>query len=102
MSTATVDETTSSPRRSSNSRSRSDARSRSSEPALGLVVTDVARDTVDGLRSVLPPAILRPTSAVDFMFDLVEQVVSVSRRTAHEVAAVVEAAIEAAETRAAA
>jgi hypothetical protein len=83
MSTATVDETTSSPRRSSNSRSRSDARSRSSEPALGLVVTDVA-------------------SAVDFMFDLVEQVVSVSRRTAHEVAAVVEAAIEAAETRAAA
>src|SRR5579862_7348603 len=102
MSSATVEEATPAPRRTANTRTRPDARSRSSEIALGLVVTDVARDTVDGLRALMPQALFRPTVAVDYVFDLIEQTISVSRRTAHELAAVVEAAIEAAETRAAA
>ncbi|HWC34463.1 MAG TPA: hypothetical protein VG650_06500 [Mycobacteriales bacterium] len=102
MSTATLEEGTAAPRRSPSTRSRNDARTRSSEPALGLVVTDVARDTLDGLRAVVPAALLRPTIAVDYVFDLVEQAVSIGRRTSREVASIVEAAIEAAETRAAA
>ena len=101
MSTAALEEGTAAPRRTPSTR-RNDARNRSSEPALGLVVTDFTRDTIDGLRAVIPAAVLRPTIAVDYVFDLVEQAVQVGRRTSREVASIVEAAIEAAENRAAA
>jgi hypothetical protein len=103
MSTATVEDATSSPRRSSPNRARSEARERHSlERSLGLAVNEMSRDTVEGLRTVLPNAVLRPTSAVDFVFDVLEQVVCVGRRTGHDLASILEAAIEAAEQRAAA
>jgi hypothetical protein len=103
MSTATVEEPTPSARRSSTNRTRAEVRDvHTLERSLGLVVNEMSRDTVEGLRAVLPSALLRPTNAVDFVFDVLDQMVSVGRRTTHEVAAILEAGIEAAEQRAAA
>jgi hypothetical protein len=101
MSTASVEDPTPSPRRSSANRARSEAHdTHSLERSLGLVVNEMSRDTVEGLRTVVPNALLRPTTAVDFGFDVIEQMVSVGRRTGHELASILEAAIEAAEQRA--
>jgi hypothetical protein len=101
MSTATVEEPTPSSRRSTPNRPRHDARdAHSLERSLGLVVNEMSRDTVEGLRTVLPNALLRPTDAVDLVFDVVERIVSAGRRTSTELASILEAAIEAAEQRA--
>jgi hypothetical protein len=103
MSTAAVEETTTSPRRSAPNRVRNEARdTHTLERSLGLVVNEMSRETVAGLRTILPSAVLRPTSAVDFAFDVVDQIVSAGRRTALELASILEAAVEAAEQRAAA
>jgi hypothetical protein len=106
MSTQPVEEATpqsSSSRRASPNRARSESRNTQTfEHSLGLVVTEVSHDTAEGLRTLVPNALLRPTTAVDFVFAVVEQLVMVGRRTTYEVASIVEAAIEGAERRAAA
>jgi hypothetical protein len=103
MSTATVEETTPSSRRSTPNRPRNEARdAHTLERSFGLIVNEMSRDTVEGLRTVVPSALLRPTHAVDFVFDVVERIVSAGRRTSTELASILEAAIEAAEQRAAA
>lgn len=53
-------------------------------------VTDLASATTDAVRSFVPAAMLRPTEAVDFAFDLAEQVIAVSRRACVEAAQIVE------------
>jgi hypothetical protein len=101
MSTATVEEATPSPRRSPANRTRNEARdAQRFERSLGLVVNEMSRDTVEGLRTVLPNALLRPTHGVDYFFDVVERIVAAGRRTSTELASILEAAIEAAEQRA--
>lgn len=107
MSTQPVEEATPSPssssRRTPPNRTRSESPNRQTfEHSLGLVVTEVSHDTAEGLRTLLPNALLRPTTAVDFVFSVVEQLVVAGRRTAYEVASIVEAAVEGAERRAAA
>jgi hypothetical protein len=100
MSTATVEEATPSTRRSTPNRTRDARDAHTLERSLGLVVNEMSRDTVEGLRTVLPNALLRPTHGVDFVFDVVERIVAVGRRTSTDLASIVEAAIEAAEQRA--
>lgn len=96
MSTATIDapETTNNARRTPAARRPSTP---SPNPQLvearrhaETAVSDLAAATTDALRAFVPAAMLRPTEAVDFAFDLVEQLVAVSRRACFEAALVVE------------
>jgi hypothetical protein len=64
-------------------------------------VTDLVSATSDALRAFLPVAVVRPTEAIDYVFDVVEQVVIGMRRVCVEIAGVVESGLQAAERRAA-
>ncbi len=93
MSTATIDspETT---RRTPAARRPS---SSSAKPQLvearqhaETAVSDFAAAATDAVRTLVPSAVLRPTEAVDFAFDLAEQMLAISRRACFEAAHVVE------------
>ena len=104
MSTAAVDvpnETGSSRRGAANRTRTESAGPRNLERSFEIGVTEMTRDTVAGLRTLLPQALLRPSTGVDLVFDLLEQVVAASRRTALELASIADAAIEAVERAAA-
>jgi hypothetical protein len=64
-------------------------------------VTDFVAATSDALRALLPSAMLRPTEAVDYSFDVAEQILAGIRRVCVEIATVIESGLQGAETRAA-
>lgn len=93
MSTATVEAPESTSRRTPTARRSGSA----AQPRLvearqhaETTVTDLASAATDAVRSFVPAAILRPTEAVDFAFDLAEQMLAVSRRACVEAAQVLE------------
>ncbi len=93
MSTATIDTPDTTTRRTPAARRPASA----AQPRLvearqhaETAVTDLAAATTDAVRSFVPSALLRPTEAVDFAFDLAEQVLAVSRRACVEAAQVLE------------
>ncbi len=53
-------------------------------------VSDLASAATDAVRAFVPAAVLRPTEAVQFAFDLTEQMVAVSRRACLEAAQILE------------
>jgi hypothetical protein len=53
-------------------------------------VSDLADATTDAVRAFVPAAMLRPTEAVEFAFDLAEQMLAVSRRACFEAAQILE------------
>jgi hypothetical protein len=53
-------------------------------------VSDLAAAATDAVRAFVPAALLRPTEAVDFAFDLAEQMLAVSRRACLEAAQILE------------
>ena len=65
-------------------------------------VSDLIGATADAMRAFLPSAVLRPTEAVDCVFDVAEQVLAGTRRVCLEIAGVIESGLQAAENRAAA
>lgn len=65
-------------------------------------VSDLISATADAMRAFLPSAVLRPTEAVDYVFDVAEQVLAGTRRVCLEVAGVLESGLQGAESRAAA
>jgi hypothetical protein len=95
MSTATIDAPDTSTRRTPAAR-RSPSSS-SAKPQLvearqhaETAVSDLAAAATDAVRSFVPAAVLRPTEAVDFAFDLAEQMLAVSRRACFEAAQILE------------
>ena len=64
-------------------------------------VSDLIAATSDAVRAFLPSAMLRPTEAVDYTFDVAEQMLAGTRRVFFEVAAVIESGLQGAERRAA-
>ena len=64
-------------------------------------VSDLISATADALRAFLPSAVMRPTEAVDYTFDVAEQLLAGTRRVFFEIAAVVESGLQGAERRAA-
>jgi hypothetical protein len=64
-------------------------------------VSDLVAASSEALRAFLPVAVLRPTEAVDYVFDVIEQLVVGMRRVAVEIAGVVEGGVQGAERRAA-
>ena len=108
MSTATVETSTdNATRRPTNPRRRplQDA-SKSELTAVRehteAAVSDFVAASADALRAFLPLAVHRPTEAVDYMFDVAEQVLAGMRRICFELAAVVESGLQGAENRASA
>lgn len=53
-------------------------------------VSDLAAAATDAVRAFVPAAVLRPTEAVDFAFDLAEQMLAISRRACFETAQILE------------
>jgi hypothetical protein len=64
-------------------------------------VTDLVAATSEALRAFLPVAVLRPTEAVDYSFDVAEQMLAGMRRICLELAGVIESGLQGAERRAA-
>ena len=64
-------------------------------------VSDLIAASADALRAFLPSAVLRPTEAVDYTFDVAEQILAGTRRVFVEVASVIESGLQGAERRAA-
>ncbi len=112
MSAATIDtnESTSSAARRNNGglRGRSAAERRSqreltqSIDATELAIVEFVNGSYDAMRAFAPQAVLRPTQAVDYVFDLAEQALSASRRFCLEIASIVEAGVQGSERSAAA
>lgn len=105
MSTATIDTPDTATRRPSAARNRGTA-----SPAPKLVearahaetaVTDLVSALTDTIRAFVPAAVLRPTDAVDYTFDLAEQMLGGTRRVCFEIASIFESDLEGAERRAA-
>lgn len=95
MSTAIIETPDSVNRRTATSRRT--ASSSSAKPQLvearrhaETAVSDLAAATTDVVRAFVPQALLRPTEAVDFAFDLAEQMLAMSRRTWIETAQILE------------
>jgi hypothetical protein len=65
-------------------------------------VSDFVAATSDALRAFLPVAFIRPTEAVEYSFDVAEQVLTGMRRICVELAGVIESGLQGAESRAAA
>lgn len=107
MSTATIDgpqEVTS--RRPGSNRSRQASADSRRELVDARVhteaaVTDLVASTTDAVRAFLPSAVLRPTQAVDYVFDVIEQTLVASRRMCLELATIVESGLQGVERRAA-
>ena len=59
-----------------------------------LAVTDFVYATSDAVRAFLPAAVTRPTEAVEYAFDLAEQMLAGARRVCLELAAMVEQGTE--------
>ena len=57
-------------------------------------VSDLAAAATDAVRAFVPAAVLRPTEAVDFAFDLAEQMLAISRRACFEAAQILENGIK--------
>ena len=53
-------------------------------------VSDLAAAATDAVRAFVPAAMLRPTEAVEFAFDLSEQLLAVTRRACLEAAQILE------------
>jgi hypothetical protein len=64
-------------------------------------VSDLVSATTDALRAFVPAAALRPTEAVDYTFDVAEQVLAGLRRVFVEIAGVIESGLQGTERRAA-
>lgn len=64
-------------------------------------ITDLVASTADAVRAFLPSAVLRPTQAVDDVFDVVEHTMVASRRICLELAAIVESGLHGTHRRAA-
>jgi hypothetical protein len=64
-------------------------------------VVELVHGSVNVVQAFLPSAVVRPTEAVDYVFDLAEQALAVARRTAHEVASLIESGVRGVENRAA-
>jgi hypothetical protein len=67
-----------------------------------VAVSDFMSATTDTVRAFLPAAVTRPTEAVEYAFDLAEQVLAGARRVCLELAAMVESGIDGSATRRAA
>jgi hypothetical protein len=67
-----------------------------------VALTDFVNATNDALRAFLPAAVTRPTEAVEYAFDLAEQMLAGARRVCLELAAIVEHGTEGAPHRRAA
>ena len=106
MSTATVDSNHDAPTRRSNAARRrplQDASRRELHEVrehTEAAVSDLMSATTDAVRAFMPTAILRPTEAVDYAFDVAEQLLAATRRICLELAAVVESGLQGAEQRA--
>jgi hypothetical protein len=105
MSAATIESPTeSTPRRSGTSRKSPGQVQNTRDLMLVREHTEAAiTDTVlavnDALRAFLPAAVLRPTEAVDFGFDLAEQGLAATRRLFLEIAAMLESGLQGVERR---
>ena len=64
-------------------------------------VSDFVAAVSDAFRAFLPVAVVRPTEAVEYTFDVAEQVLAGMRRICVEIADVVESGMQGAERRAA-
>ena len=64
-----------------------------------VAVSDLIYATSDAIRAFLPAAVTRPTEAVEFAFDLAEQVLAGARRVCLELATMVEHGTEGAAAR---
>jgi hypothetical protein len=101
MSTAAIDTPTegTSSRRSGGSRPRP-VRETSNRELVEVrqhteaAVSDLIGATADAMRAFLPSAALRPTEAVEFTFDVAEQVLLGVRRVCVEMAQIVEAGLQ--------
>lgn len=62
-------------------------------------VTDFVTATADAIRAFIPSAVLRPTQAVDYTFDVAEQMLAAWRRICLELASVAESGMQGAERR---
>lgn len=62
-------------------------------------VTDLMASTTETLRAFVPAAILRPTEAVDYAFDLCEQVLAGTRRVCLEFAQLMESGLDSVDRR---
>ncbi|HEY2834377.1 MAG TPA: hypothetical protein VGJ14_18290 [Sporichthyaceae bacterium] len=67
-----------------------------------VAVSDFVSATSDAFRAFLPAAVTRPTEAVEYAFDLAEQMLAGARRVFLELAAMVEHGMEGAQNRRAA
>ncbi len=70
--------------------------------AAELAVVELINGSYDALRAFVPQAVLRPTQAVDYVFDLAEQMLGTSRRVCMEIASIVEAGVQGSERASAA
>ena len=108
MSTATVESTSTVPTRRTTASRRQPLQDASRRELTEVrehteaAVSDFVAATSDALRAFLPVAVLRPTAAVDYTFDVAEQVLAGMRRVCVEIASVLESGLQAAEDRAAA
>jgi hypothetical protein len=59
-----------------------------------VAVSDFVSATSDAIRAFLPAAVTRPTEAVEYAFDLAEQVLAGARRVFLELAAMIESGID--------
>jgi hypothetical protein len=57
-------------------------------------VTDIVTAATDALRTLLPSALVRPTEAVEYTFDLAEQLLAGSRRVCFELALILESGLD--------
>jgi hypothetical protein len=64
-------------------------------------VVELVHGSVNAVQAFLPAAVTRPTQAVDYVFDLAEQVLAMTRKAAYEVASLVESGVQGVERRAA-
>ncbi|MGQ0847070.1 MAG: hypothetical protein ACT4QF_23370 [Sporichthyaceae bacterium] len=62
-------------------------------------VTDLMAATTETVRAFVPAAVLRPTDAVDYAFDLCEQVLAGTRRICLEFAQLMESGLDSVERR---
>ena len=57
-------------------------------------ITDIVTAANDALRTYLPTAVLRPTEAVEFSFDLAEHLLAGARRMCFELALILESGLD--------
>jgi hypothetical protein len=62
-------------------------------------VNDLAAVTTDAIRTLVPPAVLHPTDAVAYSFDLAEQFLSGLRQICQEIAVAIESGLDGIENR---